>query len=204
MKILYPLLLLIFTAVSAEKSIQIDEKYRQFLNDYCIECHNAKKTKGKTRLDKEGFSFEIVTIKDADKWQHILGAVNAQEMPPEDEKQPQDQEKLEFLEMLSDKLVEARNFLSDAGGKTLMRRLNRREYENSMRDLLGVSVDTSNLPDDQSGSSFDTDGGALFMSSDQIEQYLKVAREGLENTLIKTYSSQPKKLRIQPEIEANK
>ena len=196
---------ILYKSVLAEpKSIKIDEKYRQFMNNYCIDCHNAKKQKGKTRLDAEGFSFEIKTIKDADKWQHILGAVNAQEMPPEDEPQPKAKDKLEFLEMLSDKLVEARLMLADAGGKTLMRRLNRREYANTMKDLLGVEVDTSNLPNDQSGSSFDTDGGALFMSSDQIEQYLSVAREGLENALIKTYITKPEKFRIQTETEANK
>ena len=187
-----------------DKSVQIDEKYRSFFKNYCIDCHNAKKKKGKVRLDAEGFSFEIKTVQEADRWQHILSAVNAEEMPPEDEPQPKDRDKLEFLEMLSDKLVEARELLSDAGGKTLMRRLNRREYENSMKDLLGVSIDSSNLPDDQSGSSFDTEGGSLFMSSDQIEQYLKVAREGLDNALIKTYRSKSHKFRIQPEINANK
>lgn len=192
------------TALANGESVKIDEKYRQFMNSYCIDCHNAKKQKGKTRLDAEGFSFEIKSIKDADKWQHILGALNAQEMPPEDEPQPKDEEKLAFLEMLSDKLVEARSMLSDAGGKTLMRRLNRREYENTMKDLLGVQVDSSNLPNDQSGSGFDTEGGALFMSSDQIEQYLQVARDGLRDSLIKTYSSNSEKVRIQPEVSANK
>ena len=197
--------MLISLAVNAQdKSIKIDEKYRSFLNDYCIDCHNAKKQKGKTRLDTEGFSFEIKTIQDADKWQHILGAINAQEMPPEDEPQPKAEDKLEFLEMLSDKLVEARDLLSDAGGKILMRRLNRREYTNTMKDVIGVEIDSSNLPNDQSGSGFDTDGGSLFMSSDQIEQYLNVARTGLENALIKTYEYKADKLRIQPEINANK
>lgn len=196
---------LIPIAVNAEdKAVHIDEQYRDFLNNYCIDCHNAKKKKGKTRLDKEGFSFDIKTIQDADNWQKILSAINSQEMPPEDEEQPKDVQKLEFLEMLSDKLVEARNLLSDAGGKTLMRRLNRREYENSMKDILGVTIDSSNLPDDQSGSGFDTDGGSLFMSSDQIEQYLNVAREGLQNTLIKTYEHKSSKRRIQPETSANK
>jgi len=197
--------LLACTALQAkDDSIKIDEKYRQFMNNYCIDCHNAKKKKGKVRLDAEGFSFEIKTIKDADQWQHILNAVNAQEMPPEDETQPKAEEKLNFLEMLSDKLVDARAMLSDAGGKTLMRRLNRREYENTMKDLLGVQIDSSNLPNDQSGSSFDTDGGSLFMSSDQIEQYLTVARNGIHDSLIKTYMTKPEKLRIQPEVSANR
>ena len=197
--------MLFITGINAgEKAIRIEESYRQFFNKYCTDCHNAQKTKGKTRLDAEGFSFEIKTVQDADNWQKILNAINSQEMPPEDEKQPEPEDKLKFLEMLSDKLVDARELLSDSGGKTLMRRLNRREYENTMKDLLGVSVDSSNLPNDQSGSNFDTEGGALFMSSDQIEQYLSVAREGLHDALIKTYPMPSSKIRIQPEISANK
>lgn len=53
----------------------------------------------------------------------------------EDELQPEAQEKLEFLDMLSAKLVEASEMLSDAGGKITMRCLNRRVYKNTMEDL---------------------------------------------------------------------
>ncbi|MCM8532973.1 MAG: DUF1592 domain-containing protein [Lentisphaeraceae bacterium] len=184
---------------AVEKPLEIDAKYRQFMTDYCIECHNAEKTKGKTRLDEAGFSFEINTIQDADKWQKILTAINAKEMPPEDETQPKSAEKVEFLEMLSGKMVEARDFFRDTGGKTLMRRLNRREYSNTMKDLLGVTVDVANLPADQSTIGYDTDGGSLYMSSDQIEQYLSIARKGLSRALAAKGKIDKKK--IEPELK---
>jgi hypothetical protein len=202
--ILITLLFLSGSVLAENKTVQIDEKYRTFLDSYCIDCHNAKKTKGKVRLDSEGFSFNIESIEDADRWQKILGAINSQEMPPEDEKQPDAMDKLKFLEMLSNKMVEARVVLSDSGGKTFMRRLNQREYTNTIYDLLGVQVDASNLPTDQSATNFDTDGGALFMSSDQIEQYLQIARDSLKNALILTYDIKPVKNRIHPEKSANK
>jgi hypothetical protein len=159
-------------SVAQDKLVRIDAKHRQFLNQYCVECHNAKRAKGKIRLDGAGHSFEIRTVQDADKWQKILGAINSKEMPPEEETQPDASSKSDFLGMLSNKMVDARDLFRDTGGKTVMRRLNRREYENTMKRILGVSVDASNLPKDSSSYGFDTDGSSLFMSSDQIEQYL--------------------------------
>ncbi|MCH2208101.1 MAG: DUF1592 domain-containing protein [Lentisphaerales bacterium] len=204
-KFLCILLCLFFCSVNAEeKTIKIDEKYRQFFDSYCIDCHNAKKKKGKVRLDAEGFPFEIKTVKDADSWQHILDAIQSSEMPPEDDPQPTKEDKLEFLGMLSGKLVEARKALSDAGGKMTMRRLNRREYENTMKEFLGVPVDGSNLPSDHSAGSFDTDGGALFMSPDQIEQYLKIARNGVKRALHVDRLKEPLVERYQPETSINK
>ena len=64
----------------------------------------------------KAFSFDIKTVRDADQWQKILEAINAEEMPPEEEPPPLKNDKLEFLEMLSLKLVEARKALSDSGG----------------------------------------------------------------------------------------
>lgn len=167
----------------AEDGITIDEKHRGFLEKHCVECHNADKTKGKVRLDEEGFPFQIDSIPSADLWQDILAALNAQEMPPEEETQPTSEEKAEFLGMLSGKLVEARSYLSDSGGQIIMRRLNQLEYQNTLESLLGVPVNVSKLPTDRSSGVFDTNGSALFLSSDQIEQYLTVARVAVKEAL---------------------
>jgi hypothetical protein len=199
--IIYSLML---STSADDKSVQIDEKYRHFFDSYCTDCHNAKKKKGKVRLDAEGFPFEIKTIQDADNWQNILSAVQSTEMPPEDEPQPKKEHKVEFLDMLSGKLVEARSVLSDAGGKMTMRRLNRREYENTMKAVLGISVDGSNLPNDQASSNFDTDGSALYISPDQIEQYLTIARSGIKQALMVDKLKEPITQRYQPETSINK
>ena len=205
MKVCFLLFFFVASLVySDSKSVKIEDTHRKFFTDYCVECHNAKKKKGKVRFDEEAFSFEIKTIQDADHWQKILMAINAGEMPPEDEKQPTPEDKLVFLEMLSGKLVEARKVLSDAGGKITMRRLNRREYVNTIREVLGVEIDASDLPADESGSTFDTDGGSLFMSSDQIEQYLAIARVGVKKALFTEQLAKPLVNRYQPEIGASR
>ena len=128
--------------------------------------------------------------------------MNSKEMPPEDEEQVPEIDKADFLETLSKKLVEARSMLSDSGGKTIMRRMNRREYQQTIKNLLGVDVDASDLPSDK-GSGFDTDGASLFMSSGQIEVYRELAKKAVFNALTGTFKN-PLRLRREVEIEANK
>jgi hypothetical protein len=58
-----------------------------------------------------------------------------------------------------------------------MRRLNRREYKNTLRELLGVEINVAELPPDGGSGAFDTVGSNLFMSANQIEQYQALGRE---------------------------
>jgi hypothetical protein len=156
----------------------LDAKHRNFFKENCLECHNAEKQEGKLRLDD--ISFEIGSVELADRWQKILNQLNAGEMPPEDAKQPEREAKTEFLDALARTLVTARRSLSDGGGKITMRRLNRREYKNTIRDLLGVDINVRELPADGGAGTFDTVGSSLFMSSDQFEQYLALGRQALD------------------------
>jgi len=158
--------------------IHMNKEHSTFLKNYCLECHNEKKSKGKFRIDD--LEMNVKHQVSAKKWQDILNALNGGEMPPEDEKQPKDTEKADFLEQLSDEMVLIRKTLSDQNGLITMRRLNRREYSNTLKDLLGAVINTSELPDDATTGSFDTDGSNLFMSSYQIEQYLALARIALD------------------------
>jgi hypothetical protein len=85
------------------------------------------------------------------------------------------------------------------GGVITLRRLNRREYANTIEALLGVRPNLSNLPDDQASAGFDTQGASLFMSSDQVEQYLATARRSLELALLRRKTSPSKTTRVEPE-----
>jgi hypothetical protein len=163
---------------------QFKEEYRAFLRDYCVDCHGAEKQKGKVRLDQ--VSFTLDSVQGADLWQKILNQVNSGEMPPDESKQPERSAKTEFLDALSHTLMAARRTLGDSGGKITMRRLNRREYKNTIRDLLGVNIDVRDLPADGGAGTFDTAGASLFMSSDQIEQYLLLGRRALDEHFART------------------
>ena len=175
-------LLSIVSFVAAEESPQalMPERHFAFFENYCLDCHDAATEKGSVNL--EDLSFDLGTIESAEMWQKVLNTINSGEMPPEDKPQPTDDHKTEFLESLSKQLVTARKLLSDTGGEITMRRLNRREYENSIETLLGVKIKAVDLPSDANAGGFDTAGGALFFSSDQFEQYLKLARKALAST----------------------
>ena len=198
-----PLLLASAALAADAPQARLDEKHRVFFKDYCIECHNEKKQKGKLRLDD--LSFTLDSVENADRWQKILNQINSGEMPPEDEKQPQAVEKTNFLDDLSRTLVAARGRLSDSRGKITMRRLNRREYKNTIRDLLGVDLRVNELPADGGAGTFDTVGSSLFMSSDQFEQYLALGRQAMDEHFARFVAAPPaRELKIHLEAENNK
>ena len=181
------------------------EKHFAVLEKYCLDCHDAATEKGKVNL--EDLSFDLGSLETAELWQKVLNSLNSGEMPPEDKKQVSAGEKTLFLDDLSHQLVTARKILSDSGGAITMRRLNRREYKNTIRDLLGVDVDVADLPDDAGSGGFDTAGGSLFFSSDQLERYLTLGRKALDSAMVPIpIPSRPetRKVRIEAETEANK
>jgi hypothetical protein len=186
------------TLLAEPPQAALDTKHRAFLKDNCLTCHNAEKQKGKVRLDDIAFTLD--SVERADLWQKVLNSINSGEMPPEDEKQPDAAAKTDFLEALSHTLVAARRTLGDSGGKIVVRRLNRREYQNTIRDLLGVEMDVSDLPPDTGNGTFDTVGSSLFMSSDQVEQYLALGRRALEDVFAQ-HAAQGRHFKLHEETE---
>ena len=168
----------IATTSVAKPKVVFPKKHAAFLDAYCMGCHDADTEKGEVNL--EALSFQIETIEQAETWQKVLSALNSGKMPPKKKKQPEEAEKADFLDDLSLTMVTARKVLSDSGGKITMRRLNKRDYQNSIESLLGVRLDTKLLPDDGSSGDFDTVGASLFLSSDKFEQYLKLGRHAID------------------------
>ena len=142
---------------------------RPILAAHCLKCHGPDDTNGGFRIDT--LPARIDSLEAADRWQKVLNVLNSGEMPPEDEKQIEAAAKADLLDDLAHVMVTARKTLADSGGAVTMRRLNRREYANTLRDLLGVEIDVHELPADVQAGGFDTVGSGLFISADQIEQY---------------------------------
>ncbi len=176
----------------------MNPKHRVLLQDCCQKCHGAEKQKGKFRVDD--LPLAITTIEAAERWQKVLNQMNSGDMPPEDEKQPGVIAKADFLDDLANQMVVARRSLGDQHGVITMRRLNRREYKNTLRELLGVNIDVSELPPDTGSSGFDTVGANLFMTDSQFEQYQSLGREALEEASARqTAASVEKRLRWEAE-----
>jgi mono/diheme cytochrome c family protein len=168
------------------------------LKDHCHACHNADKQKGKFRIDD--LSFEVSDAPTAERWKKVLASLNAGEMPPEEEKQPSKEAKADLLDDLAKTLVVAQRNLSDSRGVVTMRRLNQREYGNSIEALLETRVDVHELPADTGANHFDTAGSSLFLSGDQFEQYLELGRTAVTEAFERLdHASKPRKTRFEPE-----
>ncbi len=187
-------------ATEKDRSASMSRKHVALFESHCYDCHSAD-TK-EAGVDLESISFDVgESVGNAELWQKILNAINSGEMPPEDSEPLADKDKLVFLEDLTGAMVEARKILGDSGGVIPLRRLNRREYSNTIESLLGIRPDVSSLPNDQVGAGFDTQGGSLFMSSDQIEQYYETAKATLRYCLKADESPNTKVTRIELEDE---
>lgn len=178
-------------------------RHSALIENHCLQCHDTKTQEG--NVDLETLPLDLGTIESAELWHKILGAINSGEMPPQDETQLNASEKTEFLADLSNRLVAARQKLSDQGGVITLRRLNRREYINTIRDLLGVDIDAKDLPNDANAGGFDTAGSSLFLSSDQFEKYLEIGRKAIDTSLaIDPHVEPTVLLHREPEDDANK
>ena len=178
----------------------------QLLKAHCFKCHAADPVEAGVRLDD--LPFEIATVAAAERWQKVLGVLNSGEMPPEGEPAIDAAAKTEFLAELSSALAAARKTIGDQGRIATLRRLNRREYRNTLRDLLAADVDVSTLPDDKGAGSFDTLGSSLFMSSDQFEQYLAMGRKAvtaaIEQWRLSSAPPNPATMRTEVEMAARR
>jgi hypothetical protein len=181
----------------AASATQMSQSHTAFLKANCLSCHSADRQEGSVRLDD--MPFNVATVEQASRWQKVLEVLNAGQMPPEDEPQPSNEAKITFLDALSREMVAVRAAIGDAGGRMVMRRLNRREYAATIRDLLGVEVKVDDLPSDVGTGGFDTVGSALFISADQLEKYLEIGREAGRRAVAAGLRPAATRVRFEPE-----
>ena len=110
------------------------DKLRPFLAKHCYECHGPKKQKNDMRFDTLGT--ELSEIETLETWQGILDQLNLDEMPPEKKPRPEPKELARVVDSLTDHLKQAYAKRRSTGAQTVIRRLNRFELRNTLRDLL--------------------------------------------------------------------
>ncbi len=156
-----------------------DSQFRPLLVHYCVGCHGEIKPKGKLRLDILTTDFADALVRE--KWAAVIERLEAGEMPPKDKPRPPAQEIRALTEWLSLHLAAAASDGRTASGRVTLRRLNRVEYENTVRDLLGIPINLrEQLPEDGSADGFDNAGAANHTSSFLMEKYLEAADRALD------------------------
>ena len=165
---------------------------------HCLKCHGPDDTNGGFRVDT--LPAAVDSIEAAERWQRVLNVLNSGEMLPAAVDSVEAAAKADLLDDLAHVMVTARKTLADSGGAVTMRRLNRREYANTLRDLLGVEIDVDELPADGQSGRFDTVGSGLFISADQIEQYHSLGMIAVDEAW-KRYGGAKKPRKVHVEAE---
>ena len=114
------------------------EPFEAFLKKHCVRCHSSQKEEGDIRIDRLSRDFKAGV--DTHHWAEALDKVNSGEMPPEDEPQPTQDEITAFVTNLNSLLKEGRAARMAARPAVAHYRLSRKEYQNTVYDLLGGAV----------------------------------------------------------------
>ncbi|TWU50629.1 hypothetical protein Poly51_39220 [Rubripirellula tenax] len=158
------------------------EDVRSFLADHCIRCHGPKIANAGFRVDQ--LSPDLATPNAAEQWKEVVDRINLGDMPPEEEPRPAPGEFEPVVDWINSALRDAERSARNAGGRIPMRRLNRVEYANSVRDLLHmdpmvIAPLVEDFPGDGKAEGFDRLGVALFFDQTQIERTLEVAERAI-------------------------
>jgi len=159
---------------------------RTFLGTYCAECHGPDKQKGDRRFDH--LALPITQTDTLIEVQDIIDQLNLGEMPPEKaKKHPAPAEVAAVVANLTQLVAGAQSSLASTGGRTVLRRLNRREYLNTVGDLFALNLTmfdpTTKFPRDQSVQHMDNIGDALKTSGFLLAQYVEAADQIVEKAL---------------------
>jgi len=160
------------TATAAQPGFK---QAQAFLQQHCHECHGP--TKAKADLDLSRFKDESRLLQDIKTWRSVLQQVNTGEMPPKKAKShPSATDVTAFNTALENAIAKAQSKAPVDPGRVTARRLNRTEYDNTVRDLLSTDFSASeNFPADDIGHGFDNIGDVLSMSPVHLERYLDAA-----------------------------
>ncbi|MFO1065275.1 MAG: DUF1587 domain-containing protein [Pirellulales bacterium] len=169
-----------------------------FLTKHCVRCHGSEKSEGDLRLDQLSRDFKSGT--DTHHWAESLDKVNTGEMPPKKEPQPTQDEIAAFVTTLDARLKEGRAARMAARPAVTHYRLSRKEYQNTVYDLLGVRYDPAKpgeLNEDTRWHGFERLGSELTLSPSHVDRYYKAAGIVLDRAFPKV-TAEPRKVRKTP------
>ncbi|MEX2303700.1 MAG: DUF1592 domain-containing protein [Bryobacterales bacterium] len=169
------LALLILTAGTAAGATY-EDAVRPLLHSHCSSCHGGESPAGGFAVERLVSLTETETLQERARWELIARRMRAGEMPPMGAPQPA-REQLSAVTEWIDTSYDRLDLTQPIDpGRVTARRLNRVEYSNSVRDLLGVDMNpAAELPPDPYGYGFDNIGDVLSMNAALTEQYLKAA-----------------------------
>lgn len=149
----------------------------KFIRTFCADCHGDDVQEGERNFDL--FKLPIKTVAQLITADEMIDQLTLKLMPPSDASQPDDQQRVKLITHLRAAIAEARGRFDSTGGRTVIRRLSNREYENTMAALFNRRVDTLGLtadfPKDATSHHIDTIGETLVTSGFLLDEYFQAA-----------------------------
>jgi mono/diheme cytochrome c family protein len=193
-------------ATAAEPNGDYDQAVRPFLTKHCVACHGAEVQESDLRLDQ--LPADLAAEAPRRTWSKVLKQLRAGKMPPKDEPRPGTADVAQVAGWIETSLAREAAARRGGEGRVTFRRLNRVQYENTIRDLLAIEINLrDDLPEDGTAQGFDTIGEALNVSSVLLERYLEAADRALDAAIVKHPRPETRTLRFrlqdQPGIRDN-
>ena len=153
------------------------------LAKHCYGCHGPEEQDAMLRLDTLDTNFRGSS---AETWHDVMNRLNLGEMPPEDQPDIAPDARQKLTSWIRSNLDRVARERQGSGNQTTLRRLTRYEYNNTMRDLLGLDLNYARdlPPEPSSPDGFKNNGASLGVSPLQIEYYLEAARYALDKAIV--------------------
>lgn len=180
----------------AQKPDPFKQTVQPFLAEHCASCHNAETKAG--GLNLEVFQNTASVAANREVWEEVLMRLRSGQMPPKGLPRPDKAAVMQVTHWLELEFARADRLVKPDPGRVTARRLNRAEYNNTIRDLLGLDIEpAADFPQDDSAHGFDNIADALSLSPTLMEKYMaaaeKIARLAVFGPAVK-----PLTFRIEP------
>lgn len=145
------------------------------LKQYCFDCHNKDKQKGD--VDLVALSANAKLEENRETWEKVVSSLAAGDMPPEKKPQPTNDQRDLIVHFLDGQLSKIDCTLEKNPGRVTVRRLNRDEYKRTIAELVHVTYDTNDFPNDEVGFGFDNIADVLSISPMLMEKFMDAAEQ---------------------------
>ena len=184
-----------------DRNAQFSKIVQPFIADHCLQCHDADTREANLNLETFTGATADASVVSANRtrWELIFNRIRHGEMPPSTEPRPEPAQVQSVTHWLNAEFLREDQLAPPYVGHVAPRRLNRTEYNNTVRDLLGVDFQPADdFPPDDAGYGFDNNGDVLSLSPMLMEKYLKAAEKiartavfGVEKLTPSSYTHQP-------------
>jgi len=176
------------SAHAPKQKITFENAILPLLSQYCYGCHGEKKKGG---LDLRIYQDRASVVKDKQVFEKVMKNLQAHEMPPEKKPQPSPDERDLIAGWIESEIFQCDCAHPDPGRVTL-RRLNRAEYNNTVRDLLGIGFKPADdFPADDVGYGFDNIGDVLSLPPILLEKYMAAAGKIVDVAIVTDFTPKP-------------